>query len=200
MVECFMLEVEPEEKTTMIVEASGSLDGEACHVTGQLSHRVEVDVPEGFALKDADDRVVTCACGLELNQTNSDVCIRHSSSRYRNPKTGVVGRSPTEVATPGAMWFAAWMIEPDEPVRGSYFSRFYVEDWFDKRAPLVVRCPDGRDWMVDQKSSNGEGWKVTGEPPLITCQPSIDTGSYHAFLTNGVFAADLSGRTYERTP
>ena len=57
-------------------------------------------------------------------------------------------------------------------------------------------CPDGRHWDMDGPSTNGNGWTRSGEPPLITASPSIDTGTYHGFLQNGVFSPDLAGRTY----
>jgi hypothetical protein len=76
----------------------------------------------------------------------------------------------------------------------SFLSRFYWDDWSDKRPPIIVICPNGRQWCVDQKSSNGEGWKVTGEWPNITCTPSIVVPGYHGFLQNGIFTDDLEGR------
>jgi hypothetical protein len=67
-----------------------------------------------------------------------------------------------------------------------------------------VRCPNGSVWVPDQKSSNGDGWTVTGTAPNITCTPSIDINNlgmndrkpYHGFLQKGRFTADLSGHKY----
>lgn len=80
---------------------------------------------------------------------------------------------------PGAMYDAPWLLSlPDH--RGP-----------DGRS-LILRLPDGRDWCVDGPSSNGNGWKRTGEPPCITARPSILTHnpdgseSYHGWLTDGV--------------
>lgn len=94
-------------------------------------------------------------------------------------------------APPGAMWYADWMGE-------NYFGP-------DGHC-LVVRCPDGRDWMIDGPASNctdkqdvgpfGKAhrcWVRHGTPPLIvvdkkgkTCKAgagSIDTKhKYHGFL------------------
>lgn len=56
---------------------------------------------------------------------------------------------------------------------------------FCVHAPATVEGPDGA------------GWDVTGEAPNITVRPSIDVrGSYHGFITNGVIADDVEGRTY----
>lgn len=79
-------------------------------------------------------------------------------------------------APPGAMWHAHWF---DDARRSS-------------RAPdgknLIVRCPGGFEWWIDGPASNGPGWTRTGEPPQLTCTPSIQTPNYHGFLTNGVFS------------
>nr|WP_283808104.1 DUF6527 family protein [Bradyrhizobium sp. C9] len=57
-------------------------------------------------------------------------------------------------------------------------------------------CPNGSMWNIDHKSSNGDGWQVTGEWPNITCAPSIIADDYHGFLRNGEFTADLDGKTW----
>lgn len=117
-----------------------------------------------------------------------------------------------EVTGPCVMWFATWYFNPINPEhelrreaalraiteghfgkgeRNYYLSRFYWQDWSDKRPPICVMCPNGAEWCVDSKSSNGEGWKVTGDPPLITCQPSILVPGYHGFLNLGVFSPSI---------
>lgn len=99
-------------------------------------------------------------------------------------------------APPGAMWYADWLGE-------NYAGP-------DGRA-LMVRCPDGRDWLIDGAASNctmkedrgpfGKAhrcWVRHGTPPLITVDKngktcaagagSIDTKhKYHGFLRDGVF-------------
>jgi hypothetical protein len=66
-------------------------------------------------------------------------------------------------------------------------------------------CPDGNVWCPDRRSSNGDGWVVTGEWPNITCSPSIDCKPvgerlglpyYHGFLKSGEFGPDLAGQTF----
>lgn len=71
-------------------------------------------------------------------------------------------------------------------------------------APIVVKLPDGTPWCYMQGATNGagrsdgwrSGWDFTGEPPNITCSPSIASGDYHGFLRNGVLTDDLGRRTY----
>jgi hypothetical protein len=61
---------------------------------------------------------------------------------------------------------------------------------------LHVVLPDGSPWSPDFKASDSDvGWTVTGTPPRITVQPSVNAeGSYHGFLTDGVFTDDIEGR------
>ena len=85
--------------------------------------------------------------------------------------------------TPGMMYFVTW--------RTARLSPHYESTWKEKRPPLQVVCPNGKEWCVDAISSNGDGWVVTGEPPSITCSPSIAVPGYHGFLQNGIFTADI---------
>jgi len=68
---------------------------------------------------------------------------------------------------------------------------------------IVVRLPDGTDWVVDHASSRSlqeqrpQGWNVSGELPRISVTPSIHViGRYHGFVTDGVLTDDLEGRSY----
>lgn len=113
-----------------------------------------------------------------------------------------------EITGPCVMWFAPWLFDPTDPqhkgrrnkaladiAAGSktkfYLSKFYWRDWSDKRPPIGVLTPNGKEWLVDAVSQNGEGWVVTGEAPDITCQPSISMPGYHGFLTNGEFSGSI---------
>lgn len=117
-----------------------------------------------------------------------------------------------EITGPCVMWLAPWYFNPENRAhkirrdqalkaiangsfgsgeRNYYLSRFYWQDWSDKRPPICVLTPNGKEWCVDARSSNGEGWKVTGKPPSITCKPSIQVPGYHGWLTNGEFSAPL---------
>lgn len=103
--------------------------------------------------------------------------------------------------------------QEDDPV-GWYWPAFFcmgnrLSDYYlqhnSHRKPLLVFlpgrtlfCVDGQCW----KQENGQtvyygGWKVTGEAPLITVEPSILIGgSYHGFLQNGVITDDCEGRKF----
>lgn len=118
-------------------------------------------------------------------------------------------RNDRRMFTPGMAWHQpfywmpagypapAWMGKPghvSEPrlQRGDAFlSVHYWRDWADKRPPIEVVLPNGETWEIDRKSSNGDGWLVTGELPRITCAPSILARGYHGFLRDGTFTADV---------
>lgn len=119
------------------------------------------------------------------------------------------GQSVAEAFGPGAMWFCPWYHDPNDPAHVArieeclrraesgqrrLLSVHYWRDWARVRPPITVLCPNGRLWCVDQCSSNGSGWVVTGEAPRITVRPSIAVSGYHGFLTDGVFSDDLDGR------
>jgi hypothetical protein len=111
----------------------------------------------------------------------------------------------------GAMWLCPWFHDPTVPddmenvpqllaeavaagpANPNYhgFSQHYWKDWAHKRPPIEVICPGGQFWCPDMTSTNGTGWVVTGEPPRITCTPSILVRLYHGYLRNGVFTDDL---------
>lgn len=102
-------------------------------------------------------------------------------------------RNDPRVFLPGMGWYNDWYLE----VGGKNFlSPHYYRDWAAKRPPIEVVCPNGAVWCFDRRSSNGDGWVVTGEWPRITCAPSIVAGDYHGFLRDGEFTPDLEGRTY----
>jgi hypothetical protein len=97
----------------------------------------------------------------------------------------------------GAMWY----LQRDEAERRRHMSLSpaYLRDRAEQRPPLVVKLPgssSGRSWCVDERAHNharggwrGDGWKVSGEPPNITCSPSINMpGDYHGTLTDGVLS------------
>lgn len=84
-------------------------------------------------------------------------------------------------APPGAIWEATWL---GKNYRGP-----------DGRS-IVVKLPDGTDWIVDAETAQGGRWTRTGEIPRISVTPSVDTGRYHGFLRDGMITADLEGRIY----
>ncbi len=118
-------------------------------------------------------------------------------------------RDDKRVFTPGMAWYMPWVYDPtgERERQGKYvmfkasrkgtlgfLSCHYWEDSSATRPPMSVVCPNGEVWEVDRKSSNGDGWKVTGEFPDLTCTPSIVVYGYHGYLTNGEFTPDLEGR------
>lgn len=91
-------------------------------------------------------------------------------------------------APAGAMWYAWWLSG----------WRHQTGDF-----PIVVRCPDGHEWMPDMEASNctkpGDRghycWVLHGTAPGLTADKagvtcgagagSIQTGHWHGFLRNG---------------
>lgn len=114
--------------------------------------------------------------------------------------------------TPGMAWSEPWYFDPFNELPKApgfrdtamfscraddarpFLSAHYWSDWSAKRAPIAVVCPNGEVWEIDRKSSNGDGWTVTGELPNITCSPSIVVEGYHGFLRDGQFTPDTEGR------
>lgn len=88
---------------------------------------------------------------------------------YRRTDTGSL--MTLRDAPPGAMWDAGapWDKGPDG------------------RSLHVSLPPNGGldYWCVDGPAKGGGSWTRTGEPPLVTANPSILTPRYHGFLRNG---------------
>ena len=124
-------------------------------------------------------------------------------------------RDDRRVFVPGMAWPCPWYFDPlnelsvlplsantrrtamitaERKGELGFLSVHYWHDWADIRAPICVVCPNGEHWEPDRKSSNGDGWVVTGNLPDITCSPSIVVTGYHGFLREGEFTADLEGR------
>lgn len=105
-------------------------------------------------------------------------------------------RTNTAPQKPGHWWYCSWLKKVDGKVP-SFLSKFYLETGIQKRDPVCIVLPGGGHWIIDQKSSNGQGWKVEGEEGKWTVTPSIATDNYHGHLTNGVLTDDTEGRKYE---
>lgn len=114
----------------------------------------------------------------------------------------ILGEKDAKPFLPGMAWFEPWYFDPlckcpeikdhmikERPVdiNESFLSPHYWRDWSNYRPPIAVVCPNGEVWEIDRRSSNGDGWKVLGELPNITCTPSILLRDYHGWLTNGEF-------------
>lgn len=134
---------------------------------------------------DDDPRWPThCECGFAFR--DSDPRQRWTEMLYRRDDTGEL--TTLSAAPDGAMWDAPW-----NPWKGP-----------DGRS-MVVKCPGGSTWMIDGRANNctlpndptHRCWIRHGEPPRITVDKdgptcsagagSIQAGSYHGFLRDGVF-------------
>jgi hypothetical protein len=103
----------------------------------------------------------------------------------------------------GDCWPAPWLVEGHNGTPRSFFlSDAFLARWHagDRRMPLVVRlpggvgdfCVDGPEWRNGVRGTGG--WNVTGTPPNITVQPSINGPGYHGWVTNGIISDDVDGR------
>lgn len=124
--------------------------------------------------------------------------------------------SDRRVFVPGLAWYQPWYFDHtgerqrkgqyvmlnrtmDEAKGRSFLSPHYWSDWSTKRDPICVVCPNGEHWEIDRRSSNGDGWTVTGELPDIVVTPSIVVEGYHGWLgcngaPPGTFSGDIEGR------
>lgn len=98
-------------------------------------------------------------------------------------------------ANEGDMWYCSWYVDGIDG-SWSWLSDHYIKDHTNKRPPIMVKCPGGELWGVDLKSmadgmAIGDGWKVTGDAPLLTVSPSISLHCYHGHLRNGIFTDAL---------
>lgn len=110
--------------------------------------------------------------------------------------------TPWDALQVGDMWLAPHLLErqPHPMLRlgPKYFSRHAPN-----RAPLIVRLPGVCDFSIDglawkDGQAYGDGWDVSGTPPLITVAPSINiVGIYHGFLRDGVISDDCEGGQYD---
>ena len=158
-----------------------------------VEDRVSVRDERGYILsinasefKDDPRWLTRCGCGYEfLPEDHWQV---FTESIYRRVDTGEEMILPDAPA--GAMWDAWWM--PD------------CWKGHDGKC-LMVKLPNGRDWMVDGQASNctlpedkeHKCWTRAGEPPNVdvgkgqygpTCAAgagSIQAGDYHGFLRHG---------------
>lgn len=103
-------------------------------------------------------------------------------------------RCGAEAAPAGAMWVAGWL---GDHRGGPYLCGRPPDGW------LVVRLPNGHDWMPDLRCSNctlpdddeHRCWVRHGAPPDVTVDKagrtcaagagSIASGGYHGFLRGG---------------
>lgn len=136
----------------------------------------------------ADDPRWPAACGCGYVFKDDDARQLFHQHLFRRSDTDEL--VTLREAPAGAMWFAPWLSN--------------CKEWKgpDGRT-LVVRCPDGHDWIVDSRASNctlpndseHKCWVRHGEPPNVTVDKngltcsagagSIQTPKWHGFLRNG---------------
>ena len=141
--------------------------------------------PEPPAPDHFDPRWPThCSCGYAFQE--SDQWQLFTKRIYRRSDTGE--ETTLWDCQPGAMWWAPWMASYAKGPDGRC---------------LVVKLPNGRDWLVDSRASNcglpndneHKCWVRHGEPPNVTVDKngktcsagagSIQAGDYHGFLHDG---------------
>lgn len=129
------------------------------------------------------------ACGAPFE--DADNWQLFTNALYISPTRPELGAITLQEAPPGAMYFADWMTGI-----GTY-SPIAVREGRDKdpRGHLYVKLPDGHTWDTDAKSTNGEGWSRTGEPPNVTASPSILSPRYHGHLSGGVLRSTPDSAT-----
>lgn len=111
----------------------------------------------------------------------------------------------------GALWYARGddgKVVSEEQSRGMHLTQHY---WMvnSSRPPLMLALPVRYStgpgvgaFCVDGQCHNKDrgyydGWTVSGNPPLITINPSVNrVGSYHGWVRNGTVSADVDGRTF----
>lgn len=126
-------------------------------------------------------------CGKRIKNDEANKYLDYDRL-YRRADTDE--RMTLDQAPPGACWNATWYLPHYEGPDGR---------------SLVVRLPNGRDWMIDSRCSNctmpednvHKCWVRTGRPEDgtldvgkngYTCKAgagSIKAGDYHGFLRNG---------------
>ena len=106
----------------------------------------------------------------------------------------------------GDCWLAPWLVAVETgPCTGMLSDACLAQRAAGAmvRPPIVVRLPGGMDFCVDGPCYGdgarlpASGWLVTGEPPDLTLEPSIDIrGTYHGWIKAGVITDDCEGRRF----
>lgn len=103
----------------------------------------------------------------------------------------------------GDCWPEPQRVTDDPANHLSRLSKKYFERHAAHRAPIVVMLPGGAEWCIDALAINasgphGEGWDVTGDPPNLTANPSINVlGVFHGYIRGGVITDDVEGRRFD---
>lgn len=182
-VECFVIKrtgmVRLSLRRTFVSDVPGR-PAKNCDVSVYGYHQARVDVAEEPRSQHEDEHgnlwarmshekdhpswPKACVCGYEFKY--DDPWHRDVNDIYQ----GTDWRGTLHEAPAGAMWDADWLgkfaMGPDA-------------------LHLIVKLPDGNEWLVDGPANDGGHWSRTGEWPKITAKPSILTSTYHGWLTDG---------------
>lgn len=120
-----------------------------------------------------------CSCGYEFK--DNDEWQIHRPRLYRRRDTRET--MTKDQAPAGAMWDSWWNQNDDHYRMG--------EDGMI----LEVKLPNGTIWTIDGPATpNGKiepcPWSRTGQVPLVTVHPSINTPTWHGWLRNGILSLD----------
>lgn len=222
-VQCFMLRATERERRAL--RRYVHREGESCAAPYRF-HAASTPIGEGVIVRSSDGYMATPQ-EHDRNDPRWPAKCEHCEYVFRDDDAWQVsgdaiyvdsdGREFSQLdAPPGGIIEAWWLFDPKGPedlaelpeIRSRYarepearmlLSRMYYEQWAETRPPLQVFTPNGRPWIVDSTANNGPGWTVSGDPPLLSCSPSILVPGYHGWLgINGAlpghFSADLDGR------
>jgi hypothetical protein len=186
------------------IEHKCQATGSYCNAMFELGEADVVRTPEDRALREEQ----TPSAGDARWPTNCEACGQpfadddprqlFGRTLYVRPDTGE--RFTREDAPAGACWNADWITRDRDAVPAGSASMIGND-----RRSLVVKCPDGHDWMIDARASNctmkddnlHHCWVRHGRPEDgnlhvdkngLTCAAgggSIDTGKWHGHLHNG---------------
>lgn len=158
------------------------------HDVSRLLH----DVP--LRMSDRDPTVIDSNDVEELGVVDWPNVCEHCGEQMPVGSISQVNQEPYVVDDNGGRW-----TERNMPAGAMFFHDWYAHFGVgpDGRALVVVLPPadgviDSRVhwWHIDgparsEGTPKPNAWTRTGEAPNITARPSILTGSYHGFLTDG---------------
>lgn len=111
----------------------------------------------------------SCACGYEFVDEDHWQVAREEEYRTADDRRGPFRDLPV-----GAMYDAWWWAMRGVGLDG---------------IALTIVCPPGgleSHWHVDGPATGSDGrWTRSGTIPIVTATPSIQTGQWHGWLTNG---------------
>ncbi len=119
----------------------------------------------------------------------------------------VDGHEPWKDAQIGDCWYHPNWMEGDRS-RAFFLNHLashqYLEQWADKRPPIIVYLPSGpacpdEFYSRPENYIAKEGWTVTGsiEDGTLSVSPSINmVGHYHGFIQGSVVTDDVEGRHF----